>query len=493
MDIINFYRQILAVGGYRANERGLISRVLSGSDELPATVDDKRLALPTPEILRSPDVANLTIFHPLIELTTRGESKVMEAYRTGINRRLSFIIGYTSIALLDLIISKDKHPRLTPDQIELMVNVQGVNEKTYNRMIAITKQMMVDDSSRSFAHIYVRRNVKLNGKPHQRAGIVSFPFYEEICKTPEKGTKNEVYGVTISHSDRAAMKALMEFLLPSIGQTEFYNRGSECHVAPTLEALLRTVAALYGDINSVIERYKDVVELDDLLFETEWEPVVTDLTAMLPQIRTIPAQPGNEGSERITAAVGQGAVINTGTSAAVKEEIKVPEKTDLNKFLPQPVPMEKVQQPAAVTPQLGISTTGYRRKLGDDPAQTAHASMRTLDSPMRPQQPQKVVQNQPIYQNVQGGQTLFGQQQTVVQPAPQVQQPPQTLDPAQFITKDGFDMGAYMAAQSRTTGGLFTGQAQRNPGASRSQFFSAITGNGMAVGNTVGRGSFSGF
>jgi hypothetical protein len=300
MDMMEFYRQILAAAGMVTDEQGLVSTQIAKSQAMPAFVDNKRLCLPLREYLRADaNHAAIQLFHPLNEIISRGESKVMEFYRGRMNNRLNFLIGYTAIVLLDLIIRKDEHPKLTPDQVELMVKVKHVDEGTRKRLEKITEQMLLGDDSRTFVHLFVRRNAKIGGKLYQRAGVVTFPFYEEICKTPEKGEENEIYGVALRKSDRAALKAMMEFLLPGIETPDNFSRGCNSHVAPTLEALLRAAVALYDPLNTALELYKDVTDLDDLLIPSEWEPVINDLAAMLPQIRMVPNQPGNEGRDRL--------------------------------------------------------------------------------------------------------------------------------------------------------------------------------------------------
>lgn len=466
MNLLDFYRQILQVGGFVTNEDGLISRRLAKTEALPATVDGRRMCLPTPEFIRNPDNDSRVMFHPLQEIVSRGESKVMQTYREGINRRLDFVIGYSSLALLNLIVCKDLHPKLSPDQTDLLVKVRNVDEGTLARFAKITENMLIGDDDRKFAHIYVKKNAKIDGEHFQRAGIVSFPFYEQICKVPAKGEKNEVYGVAIRHADRAAFKAIMEFLFPSIEKPSAYWRGAVQHVAPSLEALLRTTAAVYDNINSVIDSYKKVADFEDLELPGEWEEVAANLVGLLPQIRMIPPQPGNEGSERSQGSAG--AVVDA--SILRPKAAEAAAVTDLSKILPKPVAPVAPVAPA----QTLAAPSAPRRTLGMPVGGEASASgAPTLSNPVRVP--------------VQSQTTQYPQQVAVVQQPTLIPGThSQPVAPNQVvITAGGLDLGAMLQAQM--SAGAQTGfgfQQPQRQGGGRSQYFSN-------QGNIFGGGVFS--
>lgn len=317
MDLLDIYRGILHTAGMVADEEGFISAQFGKVPAKPVLVKGKRLVLPTPEQLRNPDFSNRVRFHPLNESIIRGESDVLVKYREILTTRLTFSITYVAINLLMIATSPAQHSDLTPEQALFLNKVKDANEGTLDRLKEIATKMLVAEPNKGFLHFYIRKNAKINGKEHRRAGIVSFPFYEEIRKTPEPKQPNEVYGVKLRKVDRESLKALMEFMFPGIDKPETFNRGSQFdEVAPSLEALLRSAIAVGDCVNTVIELFKDKLEdAEDVMFVADWDHILLDMNALLPKIRMIPMQQGNEGN--MPAVPGQ----------AAAPLIPVPEKT----------------------------------------------------------------------------------------------------------------------------------------------------------------------
>lgn len=296
MNLIELYKSILSVAGMSVDDDGFISFKLARMDKKPVIVKGKRLVLPTTEQLRNPDLSNRVMFHPLSESILRGESEVVTSFREHITKRLNFIIGYVSYALLDLAISVAEHQKLSPQQTEFLSLVKDADQGTLERMRKVTENMFLGDASQSFAHMRVQKNGMVAGVKHRRVGVVYFPFYEELKKVPAPKEPNEIYGVKLRKVDREAFTALMEYLIPDIDKIDKWMFPSDSEIAPTLDALMRSVIAVGDPLNSVVDLFKDHIESsDDLYFDGEWEESFKNLNALLPQIRMIPMQPGNEG------------------------------------------------------------------------------------------------------------------------------------------------------------------------------------------------------
>ena len=367
MDLIELYKSILAEAGMSSDDDGFVSMQLAKLDKKPVIVKGKRLVLPTHAQLKTGDFQNRVVFHPLAESILRGESDVLTAYREHLNKRLNFILGYTAISLLTLATSPAQHSLLSPDQTIFLSQVKDADEGTLERLIKITEAMMVGDESKSIAHIYVRRNVQLSKRKHLRVGVVSFPLYEELKKTPAPKVPNEVFGVKLRKIDRECLKGLLEYILPSIGTPEEYYSPSDSEVAPTLDALMRTVIKLGDPINGVLGMFGKFIDgAEDLTFTGDWEAAFNDLPALIPKIRMIPPQAGNEG--RAAVAGGAPIVTSAGQAPAPQEA-------------PAPAPAPVVQVPR------GLGADSARLPPAPVPAAPAVGYQAPYQPPMGHQQP----------------------------------------------------------------------------------------------------------
>lgn len=296
MDIIDLYKSILQNAAMRADEHGFVSLYLADLKPSPVEVGGKRLTLPTREQLAAPDTGTRMFFHPLVEQPHRGESEVVEKLREHISANLNLSLCYVAISLLQLATSPAQHLGLSPDQTEYMTLIKEADEETIPRMIKLAEAMAAHDPRKSFVNLYVKRGATVGGRKRMRAGIVSFPLYEELKKVPEKGQPNEVFGVKLRKDDRTALTSLLEYMIPGIDKPENFITASDSTVAPFLDALMKAVGGITKHINGIVDLFaKPLPDMEQLRYDMDWQEAFEDLTRMLPQIRAIPAQPGNEG------------------------------------------------------------------------------------------------------------------------------------------------------------------------------------------------------
>lgn len=315
MKIIQLYKDILSVASLQADEDGMVSAVAGGSSS-PFMVDGKRLVLPTREHLSNPDWASRVVFHPLSENNLRGESKVMEKFRNAINKRLNYVIGLLAQELLALTVDIDAHKRLNPDQQALLTALLGADEKskTLEQLQALLKAMGLGNNERSIVHIFLKRGGIVRGKKFNRACIVSFPLYEELGKEDAK----QVYGVTVSKKNKLLLRKLLEFILPGIEKPSHFDAGSESDIAPFLDCLMHGVLKIAGCINQVVDDYENFIEDPDMFrFNSDWVEAFENLAVLLPEIRSIPMQAGNEGSTGapVAQAAAPGQLTNVAPAA----------------------------------------------------------------------------------------------------------------------------------------------------------------------------------
>lgn len=291
--LIEFYKQIITLGGLTSDKAGLVSAVIQ-DESVPFTVKGKRLALPLKENLGKTD--DLVIFHPLSENFLRGESDVMQRYRSAINTRLNYVIGCMMEELLTLITSPGEHQKLTPDQSEVLSVAHEADEGTLTRFTGLLKAMGVGDKEKSFVNIYLKKTATIRGKVYKRGAIVTFPFYKELLNK-----EKNIYGVGLRIKDREAIQKLLEFMIPGIGDEESYNKGSSGDISPFLESLLKGVIGVAANINSIAETYKDFLALyDSYVYNAEWVDTLEKIHELETEIRLVPMQAGNEGSVMAT-------------------------------------------------------------------------------------------------------------------------------------------------------------------------------------------------
>lgn len=292
MNIIDLYKSILDCGSLTTNDEGFVSVKHNNN---PVLVDGKRLVLPIHKQLSSGGWDSKMVFHPLSESVLRGESEIITKMRSVFNIRLNSTFAAIGVNLLSIIASTDDHKKLNPEQSELLSAISEVDKSTLDSFVKIMTNVIKDSTEKGFIHIFLKRGGIINGKKFSRVGVVTFPFYEELQKQQET-----YYGVKLRSKDRIVFIQLCEYMLPNLNVAEHYNYGSESRIAPYLDALMGTVLGIASKFNDILETYsKEIDDSEMLVFNADWVEAFENLEVMLPQIRQIPVQQGNEGKARI--------------------------------------------------------------------------------------------------------------------------------------------------------------------------------------------------
>lgn len=447
MDIIELYKHILSDAGLIVDDSGLVSvdntRFGITKDKTPILVDGKRLVLPTFKQM-SEGGADKTFFHPLHENLLRGESLVITKLRSLLSTRLDFTIGILMQHLLDICASINKHKNLNPDQAAVLAIAPNCDELTCKNFSSILVKSFESDNK--FITFYLKRAGVVNGVKYARAGIISFPIFEEILKQ-----SGEVFGVKLRKKDYESIINVFKFILKDIENPEKYNRGSDSDIAPFMDALMKTFLAVSSELNDIIICYKDFdkeANLQALEFNPEWQEVFFDLSVMSKEIKKIPPQPGNEGeSRKVDIPIGNSA------------------QSNLN-FVPG---VQNVEQPKPSAPVATNSSNGTVK----------------FDQLMR-QNNQQPVQQQ-VYNN--GG--FVHHQYQAPQPYPNY---PVHQNPSHF-PRNPIDVLNAQVAQSQMGGGVgfnsggfnnFQNQQQWQPGKPRSSASLPQAGFNVTNGNRFG-------
>lgn len=301
MQLIALYEEILKTGLMKSDKDGYISQInkFAGSGKPvyePALLDGKRLVMPTAERLQHPNPEKEMFFHPLSEDALQGESSIIALMKNRVSIAINLSIHTWIKSMLYLALSVDDHQKLNPDQSEvlsILKNIDEKSEKTFSKLILAGMQQKGFDGF--FFRMFLKRGGTVAGKKYARAGIVSSPFYEELCSSSE-----EIYGIKLRRKDQGVLKALFEYLLPRISEKGAYDQGSDSDVAPYMDAIMQTAASIGADINRRINEYREFIpDWQDRIINTGWQKAFNDLSSYIPEIRRIPNQKGNVGAARV--------------------------------------------------------------------------------------------------------------------------------------------------------------------------------------------------
>lgn len=365
MKLLDLYKSILGVARLTVDEDGYVSNELMENKQ-PFLISGKRLVIPTPAQLRNPDRESRIIFHPLRENALQtGESEVLAAFRVSLNTRINAAVALLMANLTSIATSVAEQKKLNPDQMEYLTLLKDVDEeKTFPTLAKIIAAMPLGQTKQVFVSIYLKKGAKLNDRAYKRAGIVSFPLYQELLEE-----KNEIYGVPVRKKDRLAFKALLEYIFgPEIAIPNHYSFGSSSDVAPSLEAIMGAVKNIGAVINAQVEKFKDVLEdHEEMMIDADWVEAFDNIEKFVPEIRLIPSQLGNEAINTPDTPV----VENTTGINGVTGVIPVKEKLTFA-ALPgaQPTPV------APVNNGLGLVSQGGMLSLSQ-----AMAGMRSIGQP----------------------------------------------------------------------------------------------------------------
>lgn len=295
-DILTIYKDILRFAGMHVDANDMVYTQFDGNKQL-AMLNGVPIVLPTHHHLRTANPKEKLIFHPLSEnILNQGESDMGCKLRRSINIRVNYVFGILAQSLLVLAASPKLHPKLTPDQTELMIALKDPDTTTVKHWSELMQKAFA--KKRPFVDIYVRYGGTYKGQRYFRIGVTSFPIYEDL-----KAEKGPLLGVNLRNKDRTHLRELYRFILPGIDLPEQYSFGSNSNTAPYLEALMHSAMHVASRLNGIIQQYQPYIfnedngiTLEDLQFTSDWVSAFENVDSLLPLINRIPPQLGNEGT-----------------------------------------------------------------------------------------------------------------------------------------------------------------------------------------------------
>lgn len=291
MRLTSLYKNILGSLNVQADELGLLTHhSFDGQRELLNVEVDgvvKRLTLPTDELLRKGFPAELVAFHPLSEVSNRGESEVFMRLKSLVSLRLTSSLMSVMVELAELAADKAKHAELPPKLHTLLAALPNADKKFISTLEDILGASVAGGRNR-LINIYMKRGGTYMGSKRARVAVVSFPILEAL-DDPER----KPFGVAVRQKDIPQLKALFDLILPNSDSIGSYNTYSDSLDAPNFEALMLAYAKVGSSINSVIKLASKYIEdASALKMDLKWVGELADIAELRHEI---PPLEGNKG------------------------------------------------------------------------------------------------------------------------------------------------------------------------------------------------------
>lgn len=337
--MVGFYAAALDSLGVKCGTDGRLSLVVPsehGDIVTECMSNDKRVTLPTDELLRTGNWEGLIAFHPLSENMLHGESEIIQFLRKIIQFKLTGVAGILMEELVVLAADKERHAEMTPTQSEFLKNVPKADEKMVKYFNTI-----LNNHLDQIVSIYLKRNGELAGSSYRRVASVAFPMYHELTT---EGTK--VYKTNVGSKERKAeLAALFEYVFPDPTSMDDWSFGSNADVAPYFHALLSVYVKIAKHLNKLIKRHASQLTDTTLAMKVDlkW---AKDLDKLSEWRDAIPPLPGNKGasvssqdvvSSTESRRAASAASVATQTTAQPSEDDTPPWMTAKEEATPTPM------------------------------------------------------------------------------------------------------------------------------------------------------------
>jgi hypothetical protein len=292
--VLEFEANVLKdVGVFDASGEGFLSYL---ADDLPkpVTIGNKRLCLPTRQILDDGTWERRIAFAPLAEQISQGPSPVLNAYKEYVQLRLKETFKAVILALMELAIDQKRHKGLKADAAKFLQLLVEADQKTLDTLIRVLNAVAAAPEKR-----LVSLFLKNGGEGGAlRSCVVSFPIMEDAAAEDT----TTFFGVKMARKtkDKHLIVNLLEYVLGSEEERKAYTKSSNDGEAPYFHSLLLSFHAMATHLNKLIDRHKaGCSSLDGLRFELAWTEQLVDFTNFAATHgRAIPVLPGNRGKER---------------------------------------------------------------------------------------------------------------------------------------------------------------------------------------------------
>lgn len=259
--IIEDYKILLALGWMYDVGDGLVS-ARYGDELMPATVNGKRIVLPTQAQMKNTNWDNLIGFHPVRESYNLGVSDMLASLRDQYEQRFHATIAHFMKQLLTVANDQKNQKNLTTEQSQVLNALPKITKNTLESFNTLLKQTNSRGDTSPFIRFVIRRGGTVGGRVYGRAGLVKFPIYEELIASKDA----PINGVTLTAKDRLMMIELFEFIFPTLkGNPEAFCVGVDSRSAPFMESLVRSTIKVAKQLEKSAAPYLDIIMLPELL------------------------------------------------------------------------------------------------------------------------------------------------------------------------------------------------------------------------------------
>ena len=302
MQLDQLYKSILESLGLQIDPENSMVSMLLADDKFPCTCIDKRLVLPTQEVLRNPRWNETVAFHPICENVIKGESPILKKFRALIAYRLTEVISGTMLVLMNIAVNRDLHSRLTPAQSEFLSLVADADAKTYEALESVLAAIDPETTDRRIVSIYQKRGGMFNGERYSRIAVTSFPIHEEFDE-PE----SVIFGVKMRKKDKLAIAALFNYIVPNADSEVEYSYASNDMTAPYFHSLTKAYTRVARRLNTVVRKFKKhISNHEGFTINIDWEDELDQLAKFRDMIPVLEGNDGELSNEPVkTSAAGR--------------------------------------------------------------------------------------------------------------------------------------------------------------------------------------------
>lgn len=288
-DLVEFYTSILPLASLSSGDGGKVQFAF-GDVSQEFLVGGSPLLLPTPAVIDRNNQGSV-IFHPLAEITQKGESDVHAAFRKAVNITLNSTLRTIILTLISAAKGKVKELEQIPHiHLGLLGLLKDADDKMYDNISRMFKKIPFEDVTRSLVNIYIKPQATIDGTNYRRGSIVTFPLYDDLVNKPEV-----LFGTHMRKTmDPQALRGLLEYIFPDIKTEGMYSSGSMSDYYPTLDAFLRSVYKVWVRVNSIIDVVSTVdPELKTNAVSLEWKKLLDTSEKLIYWSKRVPVQPGS--------------------------------------------------------------------------------------------------------------------------------------------------------------------------------------------------------
>lgn len=249
--LLSHYEALLNSLSLYITENGQVYSKKRGSDvQIPTIIENRRLTLPTEDMLRAPDWENMIFFHPFSESVVRGESEMVTWLKERMTFRLTATLSIMITKLTEYAAIGDMQTKLTTDQLNTLQTFGDADEKTIESVGSLIEAVI--QGKGQLIHFYLRHSGKGGDKTARRFAKVTFPIYKELT---EDGN-GKIYGVNLRVKDRKFLKNVLEYIFDKIATEDAYSYGSNSEIAPYYHALINAYAKVGIPVSSRIYLFR---------------------------------------------------------------------------------------------------------------------------------------------------------------------------------------------------------------------------------------------